>query len=378
MSHVRPQRWFLALVAVGAVTFAAPQDAAACSFAAAAWGINHRGTTVVTAPDLPLIVTLVGYDNPHQDPPELTNSTFMVELRDAGGAPVAGGVSIMAGVSDLTGRLVFTPDEPLEVGAAYQLAITLTEPVATNDTNDPVNFGVEVLAELGAPDPLITSTSAREQRRGADELCCETPEEDSTCAVDSCGDYQYGEECRLCWPTSFAYPISGTVEWQIASDLPSGFVDHRVYRVDGDEEELVGTHLTPLTGHATWPHDHAGPHCFRVEVDDVIRGLSASSDIVCLDAADVDRREHEHPETSEFEDRCVPGTIDEPEPVPQPDDDTDETPDAETPAGMKDPADGCCATANGATPATLPLLALLCLGMLGLRRHGHREAEADT
>lgn len=359
-----PAALLLSAIAVAAIHTPAPADA--CSYAAAEWVLAHRGNTIIAPAGGVIVVTVQGYTNPFEELAPLDEAGFTVELTDGAGDVLEATVVIEPGVNETTGRLIVTPNEPLAAGASYQVEIQR----GADDTNPSV-LPIEVFDSVAGPDIVPSALTATETRSIAEQACCDTPEEDNACFMDDCGDFTFGE-CRLCWPTSFEYPVSAYVTWEVASDAPSGYLDFHVYRVDDGSEELLGSHIAPQTVNATWPVGFEGPFCMRIETTDVIRDTSSSQE-VCVELADVDTIERTQVETSEFESRCVPGTIDsdvpdDPDDPDNPDaDDDDSDPDQDGSNSKGEP--GGCSTVNLSTaPSLWPLL----LGVLVGRRRRAR------
>ena len=305
-------RLMLATAAVAATTTFAIPEARPCSYAPAAWNVSHRGDTIVIASGEPIMVTLEGWDNPYEDLPPFSAQAFEPTLEGPEGV-IGVEVEGMDGPTPNTARLLLRPDTTLDPASAYTLTVVSTDP----NWPDERTFSLAFVEALSAPVPTLTLNDATELKRPGGEACCEASAgDDSTCFTDSCGDWMHGEECRICWTTSFAYPVVLSLRWSLAEGAVSGRYTHRLLRTDaaGNTLEIVEESIYGEQGGVQWAEGDSEALCAKVEVHDVISDTTSISDVLCVDFADVTKLEREEPDTDLYEDRCKAGTTTEPVP----------------------------------------------------------------
>jgi MYXO-CTERM domain-containing protein len=314
----------------------------------------------VGPPAGPFVVLADGYQdfNTGEAPP-LEDSEIVVEVVDSEGVIVEGTLELQAAEAERLARIIWTPAEPLGAGP-YTLRV--------NAPDSPLGQELEIplspTEEVEAPVVELTTVSAKElQRGGGSTECCQAADAgDAACVMDSCGGYQWGEECRICWNTKYVYPINLQMESSVSGG-GTNYLDLRLFHTaeDGSERELLST-SGPELGRLrppNLPEDTAFPICLQLEAEDVVNGTIETSEVVCVTEADLETVEHTTIDNSEAIDRCEAGTYVER------DDDGGETPIEEPEGGSGKESPGGCSAAKG-SPSWFGLMVL---GLLfGVRR----------
>lgn len=330
--------------------FLASIPAFACSFPPPEWFVNYFDAELTVVADGPFTIPLVNYGDMEQIPED----RFSVQVLDENQLEVAGETTFDSEKS----LILFLPEEPVTGGT---LTVTTTGELGEPDLT---MYALNVLEDFTIAAPTLSTEGAERELLGGSKTCCDAAnDQDSSCIVDSCGGYENGEMCRVCWNGRYVYQPVVTVSFE-SLESPTGWIEYVVddgFNVARVQPRMPSNHnLQAIFEEGTLP-----PYCVTVTAINLLTGESVDSEESCLD--DVERLDRQVYDSSEIQDRCEPGTIAEvdPDPInniggpnPPGDDDT----------GKSDA--GCCATQS--TRDSHVAFALFLLMAVFMRRPNRR------
>lgn len=173
---------------------------------------------------------------------------------------------------------IWRPDEPLVEGESYEVTVEAEYAVGPGDDDVEVHVGVKNFTAVGAFEGLLMAPEVEGETLevvadGKEYECCES--EQAPCAL--CSE----DEGRECW-----YVTEMDRPGVIASlaDVQDVAEHQLLYRVLDDNGEIVDFFWEQARDvEVVYPHNHGGPYCFAVEVENLGTGEVESIEDVCVE-----------------------------------------------------------------------------------------------